>query len=70
MTQLFIPGPVNVDPEVAAAQTKEMLPHRSAEFEALFRGAEAKLRDLFFTETRVFITASSGTGLHEAAATR
>jgi len=67
MTHLFVPGPVNVDPEVAAAQTKEMLPHRSAEFEALFHGAEAKLRDLFFTDTRVFITASSGTGLHEAA---
>ncbi|MBN2503526.1 MAG: alanine--glyoxylate aminotransferase family protein [Anaerolineales bacterium] len=67
MTHLFVPGPVNVDPEVAAAQTKEMLPHRSAEFEALFRGAEAKLRKLFYTETRVFITASSGTGLHEAA---
>jgi predicted phosphoserine aminotransferase len=67
MGKLFIPGPVDVDDEVLAAQTQPMLPHRSAEFEEMFRRCEAGLRTVFFTEQRVFITASSGTGLHEAA---
>jgi len=44
-----------------------MLPHRSAEFEAIFHRAENKARKVFFTGNRVFITASSGTGLQEAA---
>lgn len=66
MTRLFIPGPVNVHPEVAAAQTQPMLAHRSAEFETIFHRVEKALRDLFFTQHRVFITASSGTGLQEA----
>ena len=66
MANLFIPGPVDVDEEVLAAQTRPMIAHRSAEFEKIFRGVESKLRKLFLTKHRVFITASSGTGLHEA----
>jgi aspartate aminotransferase-like enzyme len=67
MEKLFIPGPVNVNQEVAQLQTQPMLPHRSAEFEDIFRQAEIKLRKIFKTQTRIFITTSSGTGLHEAA---
>ncbi len=67
MAPMFVPGPVDVAAEVAAAQTQAMLPHRSAEFEAIFRRAEAKSQGLFGTQQRVFITASSGTGLQEAA---
>lgn len=67
MAHMFTPGPVDVDPAVLAAQTQPMLPHRSREFEALFRGAADKARQLFFTQFRVFLTASSGTGLQEAA---
>jgi predicted phosphoserine aminotransferase len=67
MGHLFIPGPVDVNDEVLAAQTQAMIPHRSAAFEEIFHRAESKMRDVFFTEHRVFITASSGTGLHEAA---
>jgi aspartate aminotransferase-like enzyme len=44
-----------------------MLPHRSAQFEEIFRRAGENARKLFYTEHRVFITTSSGTGLHEAA---
>ena len=36
MAPMFVPGPVDVDPEVLAAQTQAMLPHRSKEFEAIF----------------------------------
>jgi predicted phosphoserine aminotransferase len=67
MGKLFIPGPVDVAPEIAAAQTKDMLPHRSAQFEEMFRRCGDEARKLFFTKHRVFISASSGTGFHEAA---
>jgi aspartate aminotransferase-like enzyme len=64
---MFIPGPVDVEPEILTAQAQPMLPHRSAEFEAIFQRASDKARQLFFTQERVFLTASSGTGLQEAA---
>ena len=67
MSPLFVPGPVDVDPEVLDAQTQAMLPHRSAEFEEIFHRTEDKARKVFYTGNRVFITASSGTGLQEAA---
>lgn len=67
MGHLFIPGPVDVNEEVLAAQTQPMLPHRSAEFEEIFQRVEGESRKLFFTDQRVFVVASSGTGLHEAA---
>ena len=67
MPHMFIPGPVDVEPEILDAQAQPMLPHRSAEFEAIFQRASDKARQLFFTQERVFLTASSGTGLQEAA---
>ncbi|MBT3389875.1 MAG: alanine--glyoxylate aminotransferase family protein [Chloroflexi bacterium] len=67
MSPMFVPGPVDVDPEVLIAQTKPMLPHRSKEYEAVFHSAENKARKLFGTQNRVLISASSGTGLQEAA---
>ncbi|MBX3048099.1 MAG: alanine--glyoxylate aminotransferase family protein [Anaerolineales bacterium] len=67
MARLFIPGPVDVDPEVAAAQTQPMLGHRSAQFEEIYRRVGDTARQLFYTESRVLISASSGTGMHEAA---
>ncbi|GAB4521748.1 MAG: alanine--glyoxylate aminotransferase family protein [Anaerolineales bacterium] len=67
MAYLFVPGPVDVDPGVAMAQTRAMEPHRSKEFEALFRRASENAQALFGTQYRVFISTSSGTGLHEAA---
>jgi predicted phosphoserine aminotransferase len=65
--RLFVPGPVDVHPDVLAAQAQAMVPHRSEEFETIFHRAEGMARKLFFTQYRVFITASSGTGLQEAA---
>ncbi len=66
MSHMFVPGPVDVAPEVLAAQTKPMLPHRSKDFEAIFQRSEAKAKDLFFTKTRIFQAASSGSGMQEA----
>jgi aspartate aminotransferase-like enzyme len=67
MSPMFVPGPVDVHPDVLAAQAQPMLPHRSKEFEAIFHQVESQARQLFFTQNRVFITASSGSGLQEAA---
>jgi predicted phosphoserine aminotransferase len=67
MTRMFVPGPVDVDDEILQAQAKPMLPHRSKEFEAIYRRASEKAQLLFYTAHRVFLTASSGTGLQEAA---
>jgi len=44
-----------------------MLPHRSKEFETIFQRVSDLARRLFYTQFRVFITASSGSGLQEAA---
>ena len=67
MPRMFVPGPVDVADEVLQAQAQPMLPHRSKEFEAIYRNASEKAQRLFYTQCRVFLTASSGTGLQEAA---
>lgn len=67
MARMFVPGPVDVDPSVLAAQAQPMLPHRSAEFEAIFQRASQKAQQIFYTQARVFLVTASGTGLHEAA---
>lgn len=67
MSRMFVPGPVDVDNEVLQAQAQPMLPHRSQEFEEIFRRASEKAQQLFFTQYRVILSASSGTGLQEAA---
>jgi aspartate aminotransferase-like enzyme len=63
---MFVPGPVDVADEVLQAQAAPMLPHRSKQFEATFRGTAEKAQQLFYTQNRIFQFASSGTGLHEA----
>jgi len=65
--RLYIPGPIEVRPEILQAQAKPMIGHRSADFEALFASVQPKLRQLFYTKSRVYVSTSSGTGLWEAA---
>ncbi len=66
MSHMFVPGPVDVAPEVLAAQTKAMIPHRSKDFEEMFRRTEERAKQLFFTQNRVFQATSSGSGMQEA----
>lgn len=66
MSHMFVPGPVDVAPEVLAAQAKPMLPHRSKEFEEIFRRTEEKAKKVFYTEGLVFQVSGSGTALQEA----
>ena len=65
MSHLFIPGPTDVHPDVLAAQNKTMIGHRGKDFDDLFARIEIKLRQVFFTNSRVYISTSSGTGLQE-----
>ncbi|MDD5368652.1 MAG: alanine--glyoxylate aminotransferase family protein [Anaerolineaceae bacterium] len=66
MSPMFVPGPVDVDSKVLQAQARPMIPHRSKDFEALFRQTEEKLKQVFFTQTRVFQATASGSGMQEA----
>lgn len=66
MSHMFVPGPVDVDPDVLEAQTKPMIPHRSKEFDEFFRRTEAKLKKVFLTENRVFQPPNTGSGMQEA----
>ena len=63
----FLPGPTDVRDEVLAAQSGPMLPHRGAEFEALFARVQEGMRAVFRTTRPVYVSTSSATGLMEAA---
>lgn len=65
--KLFIPGPTEVRPEVLQAMARPMIGHRGRAFEELFARLQPRLRRLFATSARVYISTSSGTGLWEAA---
>ena len=65
--KLFIPGPTQVAPQVLQAQTQPMVGHRSNDFADLFYRILPRLKQVLQTEQHVYITASSGTGLQEAA---
>jgi predicted phosphoserine aminotransferase len=65
MTRLFIPGPTDVAEEVLAEQTRPIIGHRSDQFAQLFGSIQDRLRKVFKTQNRIYITASSGTGLWE-----
>ena len=62
----FIPGPTEVRPEILAAMTKPMIPHRSQEFEDLFARVQVGLRAVFQTNRPVFVVPASATGMMEA----
>ena len=63
MSPMFVPGPVDVNEAVVAAQAQAMIPHRSPEFEELYADVADNVRKLFSTRQRIYLVASSGTGL-------
>jgi predicted phosphoserine aminotransferase len=66
--RLFLPGPVEVRPEILEAQTEWMIGHRSGDFADLYARIQPKLQKLFGTEqARVYIYTSSGSGVWESA---
>ncbi|GMR10015.1 MAG: alanine--glyoxylate aminotransferase family protein [Anaerolineae bacterium] len=67
MSKLFIPGPTDVNPDVLKAQLQPMIGHRSQEFQDLYARIQPRLQRVFQTEARVYVAASSGSGLWEGA---
>jgi aspartate aminotransferase-like enzyme len=67
MSPMFVPGPVDVSPDVLQQQTKAMIPHRSKDFETVFHRAAGKLQQIFYTQYRIFIMTNSGSGAQESA---
>ena len=65
--KLFIPGPVEVIPEVLEKMATPMIGHRSKDASALQRRISDNLRKLFYTKSEILISTSSGSGLMEGA---
>ncbi len=62
----FFPGPTEVRPEVLAAMTRPMIPHRGPAFESMYARVQESLRVIFGTTRPVYVSSSSATGLMEA----
>lgn len=65
--KLFIPGPVEVRPDVLEKMATPMMGHRSKEASALQRGISEKVRKLFYTKEEILLSTTSGSGLMEGA---
>ncbi|MGL4571016.1 MAG: pyridoxal-phosphate-dependent aminotransferase family protein [Clostridium sp.] len=65
--KLFIPGPVEVRPEVLKKMATPMIGHRSKDASVLQRRISDNLRTLFFTSSEILLSTTSGSGLMEGA---
>lgn len=65
--KLFIPGPVDVAPEVFAAMAQPMIGHRMKEYAELHGRVTTNLKRVMQTEQRVFLSTSSAFGAMEGA---
>ena len=66
-TNLRIPGPTPVPPEVRQALAAPVIGHRSADMQVLMSRVRQSLRQVFQTEHEVLVLTASGTGGMEAA---
>lgn len=65
--KLFIPGPVEVHPDILAAMAMPMIGHRMPEYAALHGRVTGALKKLLATEEKVFLATSSAFGVMEGA---
>jgi aspartate aminotransferase-like enzyme len=63
--KLFIPGPTHVRDEILQAQTAPMIGHRAKEYSDLQAEVTPKLQKLLYTQQRVYLFASSSSGVME-----
>ena len=63
--KLFIPGPTHVREEILNAQTVPMIGHRAKEYSELQAAVTPKLQQMLYTDQRVYLFASSSTGVME-----
>lgn len=65
--KLFIPGPVDVLPDVLEKMATPQIGHRTKEASDLQRGISEKLQKVFYTDNQILLSTSSGSGLMEGA---
>lgn len=65
--KLYIPGPTHVRDKILQAQAMPMIGHRAAEYADLQKAVTPKLQKMLYTAQRVFLFASSSTGIMEGA---
>lgn len=65
--KLFIPGPVDVLPEVLEKMATPMIGHRTKDASALQRSISEKMMKLMYTKNQIMLSTTSGTGLMEGA---
>src|ERR1035437_1986235 len=65
--KLFIPGPVEVDPAILQSMATPMIGHRMPEHALRHKRVKEKLRNVLFTEGRIFLATSSAFGVMEGA---
>jgi aspartate aminotransferase-like enzyme len=63
--KLFIPGPTHVRDEILQAQAVPMIGHRAKEYSNLQLEVTPKLQQLLYTQQRVYLYASSSSGVME-----
>ncbi len=63
--KLFIPGPTHVRDEILQAQAAPMIGHRAKEYSDLQAEVTPKLQKLLYTQQRVYLYASSSSGVME-----
>lgn len=65
--KLFIPGPVEVRSDVLEKMATPMIGHRSADASFLQRRISDNLRKIFYTQSEILLSTTSGSGLMEGA---
>lgn len=65
--KLYIPGPIEVSPEILQAMATPMIGHRMPEYARLHKGVTDKLKRLMSTSDKVFLSTSSAFGAMEGA---
>lgn len=65
--KLFIPGPVNIAPEIFQAMASPMIGHRMKEYAELHGRVTGSLKQIMETSNRVFLATSSAFGVMEGA---
>jgi len=65
--KLFIPGPVEIHPDILAAMATPMIGHRMKEYAELHGRVTSGLKKILFTQSPVFLSTSSAFGVMEGA---
>ncbi len=65
--RLFIPGPVDVAPDVLEKMGTQMIGHRTKDASVLQKSISDKMRKVMYTSNEILLSTSSGSGLMEGA---